>query len=79
MTTATRPIEHYVEKIRRHLLRRYPDLVLNIVPISETEVFMYFRVDDPEENWFPIIHRASGIAVDALVDAGYRINVQPGN
>ena len=77
MTTATRPIEHYVEKIKRHVARKFPYLSFDVVPVGHDEVYVYFHGFDPEENWMLIIHRGSGIAMDALVDAGYRIHIQP--
>lgn len=76
-STQIRPIEHYVERIQRHLLRKYPDLQMRVVKLSDDEVYIYFHLDDPEANWFPVIHRASRIAVDVLVDYDYKIRVQP--
>jgi hypothetical protein len=77
MTTATKPIEAYVEKIKKHLLRKYPHMTFETVRLADDDVYLYFDNFEPSDYSHEVIHRASAIAVDALVEADYAISVFP--
>ena len=69
-------IEEYIERLQRHLLKRYPDLQFEVVKWSDTEAAVYYRPYAEQED-FAIIHRASTVTTDALVDCGFSIHVGP--
>jgi hypothetical protein len=71
-----RTIDSYIERLERHLLRRFPHLTFRVVKWSEREATIYYAPYIEEEDW-PIIRRSGGISTDALVDAGYRLYVMP--
>ena len=77
MKTATKPIEYYLERIKKHLLKKYPNLRFETDFIDPQEVYLYFRFDEPREETYSVTKRAGNIATDALVDAGYSIYVTP--
>jgi hypothetical protein len=72
----TNQIEHYIDKIEAHLLKRYPGLTFCVVHEGEGEATIYYR-PYKEEDDYPILKRAGGIAADALIEAGYKIHIQP--
>ena len=71
-----RTIDHYIERMKAHLLKKFPDLEFNVVRWSDREATVFYRPYSEAQEW-PIIHRSGGIATDALVDAGYRIWIMP--
>jgi hypothetical protein len=69
-------IEDYMERLERHLLKKYPALEFDVVKWSEREAAVYYRPYSEEDD-FAIIHRASTVTTDALVDSGFSIHVGP--
>lgn len=76
MTTATRPIEHYVEKMQTYVLKKFPHLEFEVVKYSETEATVFYRPYSEDDD-YATLHRAGKVGMDALLDAGYRIHFQP--
>jgi len=71
-----RQIDHYIERVKAHLLKKFPYLQLHVEKWSDREATIFYTPYSEEEEW-PIIHRSGGIATDALVDGGFRIYVMP--
>jgi hypothetical protein len=69
-------IDHYVEKMQAHLLRKYPDLRFEVVRRGDREATIYYA-PFREEDDYPIIKRVGNIATDALLEGGYRIYIMP--
>jgi hypothetical protein len=69
-------MEQSIDKIESVLLKKYPDLVFTHEIQSPREATIYFNADETED-WFAIIERAGGTAVDILVDYGYWIHLRP--
>ena len=76
VATKLKPIDHYLEKIQARLHRKYPHLHFEVVRQDDREAFIHYTPFVEAEDW-DIIKMSSGIATDAMVDAGYRIWVQP--
>jgi hypothetical protein len=74
--TKDRTLDYYVERIQKHLLKKYPHLRFQVERWSDREATIYYTPYSEEEDW-QIIHRVGGIATDALVDANIRIWVMP--
>ena len=77
MTTAIRPIEYYVERIKKQLLRRFPELTFETIRLADNDVYLYFDNYGPETEWADVARLATTIAVNALVEADYAISVFP--
>jgi len=69
-------IDEYIERLQGHLLKRYPGLQFEVVKWSDTEAAVYYGPYADEDD-FAIIHRASSVTTDALVDSGFSIHVSP--
>jgi len=69
-------IDDYIGRLQSHLLKKYPNLTFDVTKWSEREATVYYRPYSDETD-FPIIHRASSVTTDALVDAGFHIHVTP--
>ncbi len=78
MTTATKSRDYYVERIEKHLLKKYPGMRFEVEPLDERETYVYCYPAEPLENTFDIIERAGNIVTDALVDSNLRFYVMAG-
>ena len=76
VTTKQRPMGHYIERMKAHLLRRYPHLKFRTVVDDDRDATIYYQPYSEEDD-YDIIHRVGGIATEALVDGGYRIWLMP--
>lgn len=74
--TVDRTIDDYIQRLEARLLRKHPDLEFETIKWSEQEATVYYRPYSEQDD-FEIIHRASSVTTDALVDSGYRILVTP--
>jgi hypothetical protein len=75
MTTKTRPREYYIDRIKAHLLKKYPGMEFEVDHVDERETFVYCYPRVPMEGTYAVTERAGNIVTDALVDDGYRIYV----
>jgi hypothetical protein len=75
MTTATRPRDYYIERIKAHLLKKYPGMSFEVEHISDHETYVYCNPAVPTDDTYEITKRAGNIVVDALVNSGYQIYV----
>ena len=71
-----RTLEHYIDRIERHLLKRFPHLQFRIEKWSVREATIFY-MPYVEEGDVPIIERVGGIATDAIVDSNIRLWVMP--
>jgi hypothetical protein len=78
MTTATKSRDYYIERIEKHLLKKYPGMRFEIESISDSEAYIYCYPTEPTEDTYEITKRAGNIVTDALVDDGYRFYVMAG-
>jgi hypothetical protein len=76
VTTQKKSFEHYVDRIQRHLHKKYPYLSFNLVMKNDREGTIYYSPDVDEDGW-DIVHRTSRIAIEALVKDDYTIHIQP--
>lgn len=76
ISTKRKPLEYYVEKIEKHLLKKFPQLEFELVKHDDREATIYYRPFS-EETDSAIVRRTGGIATDALVDDDYNIHIQP--
>ena len=76
--TALKSSDHYIERIEKHLLKKYPGMRFEVGAISERETYIYCYPVEPTEDTFAITERAGNIVTDALVDAGLRFYVMAG-
>ncbi len=76
VATKPRPIEHYIEKMKTKLLKKYPEMTFDVLKESEEAAVLVYSPDIKDES-YAIIKQIGGIGIDALVDAGYRIHIQP--
>ena len=76
MTTTEQPIEAYLRKIERHLLKKYPALQFDTEQEGPESATIHFLTNE-KDDWYAVIERAGPVATDALVDAGLWIHVQP--
>jgi hypothetical protein len=75
-TARKKSFQHYVDRIQRHLLRKYPHLKFQLAMRDGREGTIYYAPYAEEDDW-DIIHRTGSIAVDALVRDDYVIHIQP--
>jgi hypothetical protein len=69
-------LAEYVEKIKSHLLKRYPALEFEVVKWNDTDATLYYRPYS-EDDEYPIVKRWGNLATDALIEGGYHIYVIP--
>jgi hypothetical protein len=67
---------YYIERLERHLSKRFPHLRFRVENWSDQEATVFYSPYVEEED-LPIIHRSGDILTDALVDAGLRIWIMP--
>ena len=72
----TRTLEESIQKLQRHLARKFPGLEFDVEIASAKEGTIYFG-ERESEDWYDVIEAAGGLAVDILVDYGHWIHVQP--
>ena len=78
MTTATRNRDYYIERIEKHLLKKYPGMRFDVQIFDDRTTFIYCYPAEPTEDTFAITERAGNIATDALVDSNLRFYVMAG-
>ena len=78
MKTATRDKQYYIDRIEKHLLKKYPGMRFEIDPLSERETYIFCYPAEPTEDTFAITERAGNIVTDALVDSNLRFYVMAG-
>jgi hypothetical protein len=69
-------IDHYVDRLERHLVKQFPHLRFRVKKWSEREATVYYEPYLEEED-VAITHQAGGVLTDALVDAGLRVWLMP--
>ena len=69
-------LDDYVERIKAHILKRYPMLEFEVVKWNERDATVYYRPYS-EENEYPIVERSANLTTDALIEGGYHIYVIP--
>ena len=74
--TREKTINHYIDRVEKHLLKKFPHLQFQVEKWSDREVTIFYTPYSEEEDW-PIIQCVGGITTDALVEAGFRIYVMP--
>jgi hypothetical protein len=76
VTTRRKSFQHYVDRIERHLRKKYPDLSFALVMKDDREGTIFYSPDRDEDGW-DIVHRTSRIAIEALIRDDYTIHIQP--
>jgi hypothetical protein len=78
MATATKSRDYYIEKIEKHLLKKYPGMTFKVDPVNEREIYIYCYPSEPTRDTWEITTRAGNIVTDALLDAGLSFYVMTG-
>ena len=78
-TTKLKPIEHYIERAKKKLLKYYPGLTFTVRKRSDDEAFLYFvgPYDTDEDGWEMML-KGSEVASDAAIEGKYLLYVMPG-
>lgn len=76
VTTRHKPIEHYIEKMQAHLLKKFPHLEFEVVKYNDNEATVFYRPYREEEDDI-ILRRAGTIGMQAVADAECLIYIQP--
>ena len=69
-------LDQFVSRVKTRLLKHYPALEFEVVTWNDRDATIYYRPYS-EEDEYPIVRLAGGIATDALVEHGYHIYVIP--
>lgn len=73
---AKRTLDEYIRKMESHLRKSFPGLEFETTVEEPTSATIYFLARE-DDDWFSVIERAGSLAIDALVEGGYWIHVQP--
>lgn len=79
MTTATRSKEYYIERIEKHMLKKYPGMRFEVEPAVDGGTIIYCFPAEPVEDTYDITKRAGNLAVKALVESGFQFYVMSGD
>jgi hypothetical protein len=72
----SKTVDQYINRIEKHVLKRFPHLMFRVEKWSDREATIYYTPYVEEED-VPIIERVGGIATDAIVDSNIRIWIMP--
>ena len=70
--------DYYIDRIQKHLLKKYPGMTFEVDPRNERETYIYCYPVEPTEDTYDITKRAGNIVTDAVVDSGLSFYVMAG-
>ena len=79
MTTATkRSRDYYIDRIKAHLLKKYPGMSFEVDHVNEHETYVYCYPAVPTDDTYEMTKRAGNIVLNALLNDGYQFYVMGG-